>query len=85
MASALPTPTPTTNLPAEEQEALKAAVFQRLHPRVYFERFLNEKVRPDGREFDAWRSVSVHVGEWDIAILFLEPFPLARQSPISIY
>lgn len=65
MASTLPTPTPTTSLPAEEQEALKAAVFQRLHPRVYFERFLGEKVRPDGRDFDAWRSVSVHVGECD--------------------
>lgn len=51
-----------SNLPQEEQEALKAAVFQRLHPRVYFERFLAEKLRPDGREFDAWRPVSVNVG-----------------------
>lgn len=58
-----------SNLPQEEQEALKAAVFQRLHPRVYFERFLAEKLRPDGREFDAWRPVSVNVGQ---SILFPE-------------
>lgn len=41
---------------------LKAAIFQRLHPRVYFERFIAEKVRPDGREFHEWRDVSVNVG-----------------------
>lgn len=45
-----------------EQDAIKAAIFQRLHPRVYFERFVAENVRPDGREFDAWRDVSVNVG-----------------------
>ncbi|TFK69417.1 ribosomal protein S5 domain 2-like protein [Pluteus cervinus] len=56
------TPTTIANLPKEEQEALKASVFQRLHPRVYLERFLAENVRPDGREFDAWRPVSVNVG-----------------------
>lgn len=41
---------------------LKAAIFQRLHPRVYFERFVAEKVRPDGRDFHEWREVSVNVG-----------------------
>ncbi|KAF7432632.1 hypothetical protein PC9H_004574 [Pleurotus ostreatus] len=41
---------------------LKAAIFQRLHPRAYFERFVAEKVRPDGREFHEWRDVSVNVG-----------------------
>ena len=45
-----------------EQEAVKAAIFQKLHPRVYFERFVAENVRPDGREFNAWRDVSVNVG-----------------------
>lgn len=45
-----------------EQDAVKAAIFQRLHPRVYFERFVTENVRPDGRGFDAWRDVSVNVG-----------------------
>lgn len=46
-----------------EQEALKASIFQRLHPRVYLERFLSENIRPDGREFDAWRDASVNVGK----------------------
>ncbi|KAK0230180.1 ribosomal protein S5 domain 2-like protein [Armillaria fumosa] len=45
-----------------QQDPLKAAVFQRLHPRVYLERFVAENVRPDGRDFDAWRDVSVNVG-----------------------
>lgn len=52
----------TTTTTALEQETLKASIFQRLHPRVYFERFVSENVRPDGREFDAWRDVSVNVG-----------------------
>ncbi|KAJ6619721.1 ribosomal protein S5 domain 2-type protein [Mycena sp. CBHHK59/15] len=42
--------------------ALKASIFQRLHPRAYLERFVAESVRPDGRSFDAWRDVSVNVG-----------------------
>ncbi|KZT70290.1 hypothetical protein DAEQUDRAFT_744783 [Daedalea quercina L-15889] len=45
-----------------EQDVLRAATFQRLHPRVYLERFLAENVRPDGREFHEWREVSVNVG-----------------------
>ncbi|KAI0638638.1 ribosomal protein S5 domain 2-type protein [Trametes polyzona] len=45
-----------------EQDALKALTFQRLHPKTYLERFLSENVRPDGREFDEWRNVSVNVG-----------------------
>ena len=47
---------------ADEQTALKAATFRRLHPKLYLERFLAENVRPDGREFDEWRDVSVNVG-----------------------
>jgi exosome complex component RRP43 len=46
-----------------ESQSLKASVFQRLHPRVYLERFLEEGVRPDGRSFDQWRDVSVNLGE----------------------
>ncbi|KAJ7170658.1 ribosomal protein S5 domain 2-type protein [Mycena crocata] len=42
--------------------ALKASIFQRLHPRAYLERFVAESIRPDGRSFDAWRDVSVNVG-----------------------
>ncbi|KAG6917662.1 hypothetical protein DXG01_001637 [Tephrocybe rancida] len=45
-----------------EGDALKASVFQRLHPRVYLERFLAENVRPDGRATDVWRDVNVNVG-----------------------
>jgi exosome complex component RRP43 len=51
-----------TTAAAPEPEAIKASIFQRLHPRAYFERFVSEKVRPDGREFDEWRDVSVNVG-----------------------
>ncbi|KAF5391036.1 hypothetical protein D9757_003953 [Collybiopsis confluens] len=45
--------------------ASSAAVFQRLHPRIYLERFLDEGVRPDGRSLDdqeGWRNVEVNVG-----------------------
>ncbi|KAK7033116.1 Semialdhyde-dh domain-containing protein [Favolaschia claudopus] len=45
-----------------ESSALKASIFQRLHPRAYLERFVAENFRPDGRAFDAWRDVSVNVG-----------------------
>jgi len=63
-----PPPKPLENqtlsqLSQEEQDALKAAVFQRLHPRLYLERYIAEEVRPDGRAFDAFRDVSVNVGE----------------------
>jgi len=51
------------HLSHEEQDTLKAAVFQRLHPRLYLERFFAEDIRPDGRTFDGFRDVSVNVGE----------------------
>ncbi|KAI0329643.1 hypothetical protein GY45DRAFT_1324779 [Cubamyces sp. BRFM 1775] len=47
---------------AAEQDALKALTFQRLHPKTYLERFLAEDVRPDGRDFDEWRNISLIVG-----------------------
>ena len=53
----------THNLPQEDQDTLKAAVFQRLHPRVYLERFVREEIRPDGRAFDESREAAVNVGE----------------------
>lgn len=63
----------------------KAAIFQRLHPRVYLERFLAEDARPDGRslgEMDyntgsvvsegvIWREVSINVGMFLSASNFL--------------
>lgn len=61
----------------EASSTFKAAIFQRLHPRVYLERFLAEDVRPDGRSLGTlnevggagagsgsgiWRDVSINVG-----------------------
>lgn len=51
--------TPTKNL---QELALQAETFRRLHPRTYLERFLNEGFRPDSREVEDWRDVSVNVG-----------------------
>ncbi|XP_006456898.1 hypothetical protein AGABI2DRAFT_195867 [Agaricus bisporus var. bisporus H97] len=59
-------------------DSLKAAIFQRLHPRVYLERFLTENVRPDGRAIgcvmdgmgvkgEIWRDVSINVGSINTA------------------
>jgi exosome complex component RRP43 len=47
---------------AVEAEALKAATFRRLHPRLYLERFLVEGVRTDGRAENEFRDVAVNVG-----------------------
>jgi hypothetical protein len=57
----------------DTSSVFKAAIFQRLHPRVYLERFLAEDVRPDGRLLGTvnkdevtgggiWRDVSINVG-----------------------
>lgn len=43
-------------------EAIRAATFQRLYPKTYLERFLEENVRPDGREFLEFRDCSINVG-----------------------
>jgi len=43
-------------------EAVRVATFQRLHPKTYLERFLEENVRPDGREFLEFRDCSINVG-----------------------
>ncbi|KDR77342.1 hypothetical protein GALMADRAFT_66688 [Galerina marginata CBS 339.88] len=50
------------HLSQEEQDALRASVFQRLHPRLYLERYIEEDVRPDGRAFGEWRGVFCNVG-----------------------
>ncbi|ESK94844.1 exosome component 8 [Moniliophthora roreri MCA 2997] len=62
MASASTSTNLSTSLSATENDALKAAIFQRLHPRVYLERFLAERVRPDGRAGDEWRDIDINVG-----------------------
>jgi len=43
-------------------EAIRVATFQRLHPKTYLERFLEENVRPDGRDFLEFRDCSINVG-----------------------
>jgi exosome complex component RRP43 len=58
-SSALP---PPASAPADD--ALKAATFRRLHPRLYLDRFLAEAVRPDGRAADEPRALSVNVGAY---------------------
>jgi exosome complex component RRP43 len=63
MAYAAPIqPTAPTGLSPQENEALQASIFQRLHPRAYLERFLAEGFRPDGRTLEGWRDVSVNTG-----------------------
>ena len=69
------TPVATTSLESsslsQSDEALKVAVFQRLHPRAYLERFLAESIRPDKRLCDGFRDVHVNVGEF-IFFFFLK-------------
>lgn len=78
MATARLSDIPPTTTSAVESEALKAATFQRLHPRIYLERFLEEKVRPDGRstsqdslDANVWRNVEVNVGGAHLFLLLL--------------
>lgn len=61
--------TASSSFEVAEEKALKVSTFRRLHPRVYLERFLSEKVRPDGRELDESRDVTVNVGSYYSGIL----------------
>ena len=61
-ASASTSGGPSSSSSSAEQDALKALTFQRLHPKTYLERFLAENVRPDGRDLDEWRDISLNVG-----------------------
>ena len=65
-------------------EALKVAVFQRLHPRAYLERFLAENIRPDKRLCDGFRDVHVNVGK---PFFYLERgIERGKQSPsLTLY
>ena len=62
MASVSTSNAPATTQGSQEAATLKALTFQRLHPKAYLERFLEEQVRPDGREPGEWRDVTVNVG-----------------------
>lgn len=63
MATTTATAGPSTAA-SEKEIAQRVAVFQRLHPKAYFERFIAEGFRPDGRESLDWRDLSVNVGEY---------------------
>lgn len=62
MASVASDSAPATLNP-QDTAALKASTFQRLYPRVYLDRFLAEGYRPDGRTPDAFRDITVNVGQ----------------------
>lgn len=53
-----------------EEDALKAATFRRLHPRLYLERFLAEDVRPDGRAEVEFRKLAVNVGAFSLSYCY---------------
>ncbi|KAG8852346.1 hypothetical protein FRB96_008692 [Tulasnella sp. 330] len=61
-SSSGPNAQPSASHGSISSSALDASTFQRLHPRAYLERFLAEGIRPDGRESEEWRQVSVNVG-----------------------
>lgn len=52
----------STDASSHAVNALDASIFQRLHPKAYFERFLSAGFRPDGRKTSDWREISVNVG-----------------------
>ena len=58
--------------PAAALSTLTPALFRRLHPRPYLEKFLAEQVRPDGRTLDssnAFRDASINQGQFHITLL----------------
>jgi exosome complex component RRP43 len=61
-STVLDVPSTSKNTETNETLALRASTFRRLHPRAYLERFLAERVRPDGREPLTFRDVSLNVG-----------------------
>lgn len=73
--------TPVASTSDPQQGDLNAKIFQRLHPRIYLERFIAESVRPDGRTFDDWRDLSVNVG----AFLSLALRPFANCDRFILY
>ncbi|KIO22018.1 hypothetical protein M407DRAFT_79633 [Tulasnella calospora MUT 4182] len=62
MSTDAPISAPISLPPASASSKLDAKTFQRLHPRAYLERFLSEGIRPDGREPNTWRDVSLNTG-----------------------
>lgn len=57
------TPAPVDNdNTADNRTLTEAAAYKRLYPVEYLRRFVQEDVRPDGREKDQWRDVRINVG-----------------------
>ena len=74
MAAPVATSAPvSSSLSQSEEDALKVAVFQRLHPRAYLVRFLVENIRPDKRLCDEFRDVHVNVGEFFVGVKTISP------------
>ncbi|GAA5901806.1 exosome complex component RRP43 [Sporobolomyces salmoneus] len=65
MAAATASEADSTPIPTASS-TLTPALFKRLHPQPYLSKFLDERVRPDGRPLgtgkDVWRDASVNLG-----------------------
>lgn len=47
---------------AASTSASAGAIFRKLHPESYLQRYLAKDYRPDGRQVREWRDVSVNTG-----------------------
>ena len=47
---------------AASTSASAGAIFRKLHPESYLQRYLAKDYRPDGRQVGEWRDVSVNTG-----------------------
>jgi len=58
-----------TDLAAPSTSALTPALFRRLHPKPYLDKFVGSQVRPDGRPLggtgsERWREASINTGKF---------------------
>ncbi len=61
-AAAQGAPPLDTNASSATVGTLQAEAFKRLYPRQFYDRFVSEGIRPDGRALGACRAVSIGVG-----------------------
>ena len=52
----------STSVSPEASSAAAGAIFRKLHPESYLQRYLVKGFRPDGRGVIDWRDVSVNAG-----------------------
>lgn len=57
--------------------ASAAAIFRKLHPESYLQRYLLKDYRPDGRKVGEWRDVSVNAGMCISSLLPLHIKPMS--------